>query len=335
MGGRRTIWLGLGLHLALGGCERGTRAEALAPASSLAARALGAGADDPPSSSRAGSEPAVGAAGEFLLLRDTGELTLSTLEGSSRVLARGVAEASHDPALELVWLQTSSELRVYDLRKLGGGSVLIANGLRGARRLQVEHPESRLLPDDGCDLPFVELGWRREPTLVGMVEEVPDLRLEGTAWLMAELSRSRREVPLAQRSSFDLRAARRRVPLPPERLRCEEPAACGAAVPLPGWGIELVLVQDQMGEDCWTRSCLLRDPDTDRYATPPLAERWGPLEDTEAGTCGPFQFDASGQWFLLDRSLCSATGCRKLGGRAIGWRDPGPTVGTPGAPNAG
>ncbi len=276
------------------------------------------------------------AADEFLLLRDTGELTLSTPEGgASRVLERGVVDASYDPALELVWLQTIDELRVYDLRKPDAESVLIAHGLSGARRLQVDHAQSRLLPDDGCDLPFVELGWSRQPTLVGMVEEVPDLRLEGTAWLMAELARPRRDVPRTRLSAFDLRAARARVSLPPGRARCEEPAACGAAVPLPGWGIELVLVQDQMGEDCWTRSCLLHDPKTDRYATPPLPERWGSVDETEAGTCGPFQFDARAQRFLLERSLCSASGCRKLPGRAMGWRKPGATVGTPGAPGAG
>jgi hypothetical protein len=324
----------LGLGLVLGGCERGTQPEAVAPAGSTAAGELSAGADVVPAGSDPGPEAAA-AGGEFLLLRDTGELTLSTSGGSARVLARGVADASYDPALELVWIQSVNELRVYDLRKPASESVLIAHGLSGARRLQVEHAESRLLPDDGCDLPFVELGWSRQPTLVGMVEEVPDLRLEGTAWLSAELARPRREVPRARLSAFDLRAARVRVPLPPERSRCEEPAACGAAVSLPGWGIELVLVQDQMGEDCWTRSCLLRDPETDRYATPPLPEHWGPIEETEAGTCGPFQFDQSGQRFLLERSLCSAAGCRKLGGRAIGWRDPGATVGTPGAPSAG
>lgn len=316
----------------LGACGRGPQSDAVEPIEGNVEVEIEGGVPGPV------AEPVpADAAGaqQFLLLRDTGELTLSTPEGASHVLARGVADASYDPALELVWLQTVNELRVFDLRKPAAESVLIAHGLSGARRLQVDHAESRLLPDDGCELPFVELGWSRQPTLVGMVEEVPDLRLEGTAWLAAEIARPRRDVPRTRLSPFDLRAARVRVPLPPERSRCEEPAACGAAVPLPGWGIELVLVQDQMGEDCWTRSCVLRDPETDRYATPPLAERWGPVEDTDPGTCGPFQFDASGQRFLLDRSLCTAAGCRKLGGRAIGWRDPGATVGTPGAPGPG
>jgi hypothetical protein len=277
-------------------------------------------------------EPPSGPAeGEFLLLSDAGELTVRAKAGTAKTLARDVKEASYDAELELLWLETSTELRVYDLRSSPSESVLIASGLDGATRLQVDHGESNLVPDDGCDLPYVELDWSSEPTIVGMVEDIPDLQLTGADWLRAELHRPAREVPKSRMSTFDLRATEARVKIPAKRSSCEDASTCGAAVPFANWDIALVLVSDRMGGDCWSRTCVLHDAKTQRFASPAaLPLRWDSLAAVEAGSCGPFRFDASGDSFLTERSLCSASGCEKLEGRALGWLKPGPTVGAPG-----
>jgi hypothetical protein len=267
---------------------------------------------------------------EFLLLSDSGELTVNTRAGTVKSLARGVIEASYDPEFELLWLGKSTELRVLDLRSGSAECVLIASGLHGGVRLQVDHDESNLVPDDGCDLPYVELDWGSEPTIVGIVEDIPDLRLEGANWLRAELRRPAREVPKVRMSAFDLRATDARVKLPAKRSSCDETSTCGAAVPFANWGIVLVLVSARMGGDCWTRNCLLLDPKTRHFALPSMPLHWGSLAEVEAGPCGPFRFNASGDSFLTERSLCSASGCDKLEGRALGWLTPGVTVGAPG-----
>ncbi len=325
------------LLLALGACANATRPSPVAPSQGddlppgpSGAHTPSAGAA-PPGAESVSSTPDRPAANEFLVLTDAGELLAKTPEGASRVLAKNVADASYDPEPELIWLQTRDELQVYDLRKPAAVPVTIARGFEGPARLQVTHGESFLLPDDGCDLPFVELDWTEAPTIQGIIEELPALELTSARWLSTELNRSRRPVSPGRMSEFDLRASTERVRLPKKLLSCEEPSTCGAAVRFGKLPMQLVLVSDHMGGDCWERACILREAESGRVAAPPLAQQWTSVQAVTPGPCGPYQFDADGTSFLDERSLCApATGCKDIGGRALGWRNPGPTVGIPG-----
>lgn len=98
--------------------------------------------------------------------------------------------------------------------------------------------------------------------------------------------------------------------------------------------VELVLVVEKMGGDCWQRECLLRDPRSGNFATPPTAAAWGEVNSTRKGPCGVYLFDHAQTSYLIDRMLCTPeTQCRDLGGLGLGWLVPGDSVGAPGLGN--
>jgi hypothetical protein len=95
--------------------------------------------------------------------------------------------------------------------------------------------------------------------------------------------------------------------------------------------LQLVLLREAMGGDCWHRACLLHDTRTQRFASPLDVTHWERAERTKPGTCGPFMFDQWEQAFLTDDALCVLVeGCQSLGGSALGWLVPGEIVGRPG-----
>lgn len=335
-----TLVRGLGLTVvcslvALGACGGSSRPVA-APTENPVVSAAPAGIDAPLASDpEPVAAPESGSSAATFLVLHAPELTLIDRSGRRSVLATDVQEASYDAVSELVWLRTSSELRVYDLRQKDvwkpAESVLIASGVENGPSIWVSQEGAGVMPDDGCESPSIQLDWTREPSIEGMLEPQESAKLEGQAWLARELNRPRRKVPGGRHSEFDLRAAKTHSKLPKKLTSCDEPTDCGTSVPFASWGIELVLVYDQQGGDCWERKCVLHDPKTGQFARPPLAEHWGSLAETKAGSCGPFQFDATGDAFIYGQSLCTKDGCTDLGGDAVGWLEPGPTVGTPGS----
>jgi hypothetical protein len=275
--------------------------------------------------------PAVGD-DEFLVLtpgseRGPGDLVLRTAGGGVRILARSVSDALYDPKLELVWLEGDS-LRVVDLRRPEAEPILIVREWQGTSRLTIHHPASSLSNNETCDVgDGASLEWDEDPRLERMDERTLELPLESREWLRAELHRVARDI--SESVTFSTSDERSRLALPPGVARCEDPDECGRAVPFGASGLQLVLAVTMTG-DCWHPYCLFHDPSSGQWSSPLLGERWKGAAGNTAGPCGNYAFDRAATSFLIDGRLCGPDErCNDIGGRALGWRHPGPIVGAP------
>jgi hypothetical protein len=191
----------------------------------------------------------------------------------------------------------------------------------------------------------VEIKMRDKPVLRLVASEKPRPFLaDGLRWLKAQARRSRTRPSISERRlGFPLNASR--VSLPKSWAGCDDKQRCGRAAPFGSSHLQLVLVSDKQGADCWQRSCLLFNPDTREFSSPPVIEnsetldlstaprpaRWTSANDARPGICGPYYFDASGTSFLVRNYLCSVNGeCQDLGAAGIGWLEPGAVIGEPG-----
>lgn len=274
--------------------------------------------------------PAWPARDELFLVKVGTRLELRAASGFAHLLAESVQIALHDPALELVWLSDGQTLSVIDLRAPALQSVVpvvIARALPPHVELHVARGEHRVGLNDACDVaPVLMLRWTSEPWIESDDGEGLT-RLEGRSWLAREIERPVRGTA-AERWFHPSDA---RVELPPERTRCEDTEWCGTSQTLGASGLLLVLTEQSQGADCWHFGCVLFNPQNGTFATSPEPERWGSAADTPSGSCGPYRFDATGRWLLVDELLCAVgDGCEPLGGFGIGWLTPGTTVGAPG-----
>jgi hypothetical protein len=231
----------------------------------------------------------------------------------------------YDPALELLWIRNDAQLSVIDLRKSSAVPELVARDVPSVNRLQVNRADSSVEREDGCDLPSLSLEWEATPHIEGELVDATSARIVNGAWLSAELHR--RSTPAGVRRTF----SDSRAPVPQELMDCQDPEQCGATVPFGALGWQLVLVQEQMGGDCYQRACLLFDPASGLFASTLKPHEWRSARDTPRGPCGPFRFDESQTKYLVEDRLClPGRGCQKLGGTALGWLTSGDTVGEPG-----
>jgi hypothetical protein len=275
----------------------------------------------------------------FLMTNERAELELRAAGSDfTYPLASNARHVLHDPALELAWLSDDQTLSVIDLREPAPDTVapvVIASKLpphveihveRGGQHMGPEGPAS-VEPVDACDLaPILVLHWEPEPWIESDQGQ-RSTELEGRAWLARESGRVAR--PAGEERW--LHPSDAHVALSPDRARCEEAEWCGASQPFAASGWELVLAEQSQGADCWQFGCLLREPRSGAFGTPPQPSRWGPAEDMPSGPCGPYRFDAPGTAFLVNALLCAVGGsCAELGGAAIGWLTPGVTSGAPG-----
>jgi hypothetical protein len=256
---------------------------------------------------------------------------MSSRKPGSRVLVEHADDAVYQPELALMWYRDGKRLNVLDLLEVDKGAptpVTIAMGMpEQADRISIARGAALAVKDDGCEGPSVDLSWTETPHIQAFFVDAPDLRLVNTAWLTAHLERTLRTA--GERLEFLSTGARVRVPK--KSLNCMDRRSCGGKVAFGGLGLDLVLVAEQPGGDCIQRSCLLHDPKTARFATPPSAGAWASAEKTAPGPCGPYLFDQTQMSFLYERHLCIRdVGCRMLDGTALGWIEPGNTVGAPG-----
>jgi hypothetical protein len=216
----------------------------------------------------------------------------------------------------------------------------------------VEWPESNaaqfVRPETGCEASgeAVELKLGAKAVL-RMVETDQRRSLAGDGRRWVKEQQKRPEVPAPAAQSFDPGAPR--VTLPKGWSGCDDVERCGLAASFGSGALRLVLVRDNLGADCFQLGCLLHDPATDRFATPPVRvdeggmptltaqpTRWTSAADATPGSCGPYRFDEQGSVFLTHRYLCrldgaaSAVTCEELPGEGIGWLRPGAVVGSPG-----
>lgn len=263
---------------------------------------------------------------QFLVHMDTGELTLRT-RGSTRVtvLAPHADGALYDPGLELVWYRDKDVLRVLDLRAMGTPPVAVVRDVPQVNRFSIERADHLVETEDNCDLPEISVHWTEAPAAEALLSQLPSLPIVDAHWLRTQLARPVRATG-ARRE-----LAEPTVRLPKKRMRCEDAEACGATARFGARGWRLVQTRQQMGGDCWHRACLLQDPQTGRFATPPHADRWSSAADAQSGPCGLYLFDREQTSFLVGDMLCEAgQPCVDLGGRGLGWRVPGDVVGSPG-----
>ncbi len=264
----------------------------------------------------------------FLFENADGQLVLrGTSSGPGQVLAHAAQRALYDERLELVWYEDGERLWVRDLRKLQADPVLIAEHLSEHAELHVARKADLMLePADGCDsVPVLLLNWSEKSAFEAFYTDVPALTAEGSAWLAAELKRPARTLPKTQAFSETQRDSA----WTGDRSQCEEPFVCGSSLTF-GAGTKQLLLTSAHSGDCWHFACVLRDSQTGAFTTAPDAKSWGAASAASPGSCGPYRFNRDGSAFLVDERLCLADGsCQALGGRALGWLEPGVTLGAP------
>jgi hypothetical protein len=280
-----------------------------------------------PAKHQAGPSSRIGSGGKtpglsaFLVLTNAGAVEVrSSKEGTSRRVIPHADSVLYDPALELIWYIEKAQLRVLDLRAPDDAPVVLARGMQDIDSIAVRRGTHAVSPHDSCDGSFGVLNWTAEPTLVS--DEGDAVPLEGRGWLQAQHSRSARKLP--PRSFF----LDDKVALPEGLAECEDEETCGTSVLFGNRGWQLVLVTQTNEGDCPVSACLLRDPQSGQFATPPSPGRWGQPGQVPAGSCGPYFFDELGEAALVDSSLCVAgKPCTSVHGTALGWLTPGPIIG--------
>ena len=259
----------------------------------------------------------------FLVHTEGGAVVERGATTPSQTLIPHADTVLYDAALELLWYIESNQLLVLDLRARSAAPELIVRDMKDSDRLTVMRGGHIVADRDGCESPYAVLEWTEKPKVKLMLDDSgARVKIDGGAWLKAQLTRAERSVPAA--SLFGAQT----VSLPASLLACEEEETCGASVPFADRGWQLVLVTDRSGGDCWERACLLHNPKADRFATPPGAQAWLPAAAAKPGSCGPYRFDPSRTAYLVERWLCVGDRpCEELAGQALGWLEPGETVG--------
>lgn len=266
----------------------------------------------------------------FLIHVPNGEIVIASLASEfTRVLVPHAHAALYQPELELLWFRDGDRLAVVDLRDERAPTTTIARGLpEDENRLSISRGGQMVDANDGCDLAYVALDWSDTPKIQAILTEAPGLRLDDDGWLARELARTPRKQGMEREFGDG------QIRVPQKFADCEDMDVCGTTGRFGQRGSQLVLVQEKEGGDCVQRACVLHDPKTGLFATPPKAENWGPVKSTARGPCGPYAFDHAGTSFLFGDLLCPPeASCRKLKGLALGWLVPGDSVGAPGLGN--
>jgi hypothetical protein len=260
----------------------------------------------------------------FLVHSDAGMIIVRSVSSAApSVLIRHADFALYDSELELIWYIEANQLRVFDLRALDAPPAVIVRDMRQLDRITVVRGAHSVSEQDGCETPYAVLDWTTNPKMkLLLVEGDAKAKVDGRAWLHAQLNRPARSVTAQRRFVND------KVDVASELLDCEDEETCATSVPFAKRGWQLLLVTDKSGGDCWERACLLRDPRSNRYASPPRPERWGLASAAQRGPCGPYRFEQTQSAYLVGRLLCAGDGpCQDVGGAALGWLIPGDTIG--------
>jgi hypothetical protein len=296
-----------------------------------------------PSAAASPPSPSLDDSPRFLAGTAGESISLHSLRGPIRVVVPQVSAWLYDPAHTLLWFLDDTRFAVADLRN-AAPALELANNLPPASSIWIEWPSSEpapfVRPETGCEesAGAIELKISLQPKLRLLDGRRQRALLQGAVrWLQKQLTR-RGAVP----PTLDFSPGAQRVPLPSRWSGCEEREDCGLAVPFGSGPLRLVLVREHL-EDCAHRSCLLFNPETQKFASPPvLVDRsgapslappptWSDVAHAIPGSCGPYLFDASGAHFATQHYLCGTEGgCRDLGADFIGWLQPGPGVGAAG-----
>jgi hypothetical protein len=277
------------------------------------------------------SESLLAQADDRIVWRAFGPTGLSPFE---HVIASDVLELLYDAELELLWFSdTGGRLWVHDLRTLAASStaattpsVLVASELPEHQKLSVWVGDRYVEGPGQLGEGSIELSlrWDDDPRFETDAGEHLG-RIEGRAWLERERSRAARVIPARQQPD----EPGPHLPLPAGIAQCDNPELCGAARPFGPGGWQLVITRtDETRGDFSHYGCLLYDPSRAAFAPLPEAQPWLPSANPELDTCGPYRFNAAGTAYLASDKVCRiAADCTPLAGVAIGWLEPGVTVG--------
>jgi hypothetical protein len=273
--------------------------------------------------SAAGGEPV------FLLRDGVRVLARTVSRGLDRELGSSGSAPIFDDRVQLIWLRSEDRLEVLDLRAPKPAAKLVVKGVPQAAHLSIRWKlgdQERGLEQPGVCDPDQEMILMVEdrPHIEGLDESTRQPTLVGAPWL--KQARARAPVEGARRLWFLPDAAKMK--LPAGVGHCDDKSDCGRWLPFGKHGQRLVLIEDRdVGGHCPKRACLLYDPATKLYATPPGAARWGPAKQTTGGECFPYYFDASGEWVASSGEVCqSGRACVKIGGDVFGVLDGGTTI---------
>lgn len=284
-----------------------------------------------------------GEAGQFIAVRPTA--------GEATTLVRAAASWLFDPDHGLLWFLDEARLGVIDLRH-ASGPVTLATGIPPVGAIWVEwaasNPPQSVRPETACEerLDSIEVQLHETPALrIVDGDRSHPLTPEGLEWLKGQFHRPATPSPGGE----GFGAGAPRVALPEGWSGCEDAERCGASAAFGKGPLRLVLIRDEAGADCFHRSCLLFDPTTHQFASPPVTvdeggtasltmrpPRWAGAKDVVPGSCGPYYFDEQATSFLVNRYLCKLDArkidatCEELSGEGIGWLRPGVIIGEPG-----
>ncbi|HEY2899720.1 MAG TPA: hypothetical protein VGL59_04015 [Polyangia bacterium] len=256
----------------------------------------------------------------------------------NRVIVPGpIQQAIYDGLLDLLWVRRTGAIEVWDLRQAKPKAVPVIAKMSDEGDFSIEMKGDRILSRPGVCVVSgsTELKWQSPPAvkILGFDEgERPNPRLVGTAWLIREIDRPRREVSIT-RADLPLIGGKPSVVLPARVGKCDDSNECGTAVPFGATGWELIFAGESGGEDCHHFRCLLRDPAANKFGKPPLPLKWdGAPKAAHLGECGLYRFDSSGKWFAIGGKLCAPGGpCNDIGDATpLGWLDGERDIGTSG-----
>lgn len=281
----------------------------------------------PPASPAPTASPDLGKAEHQYLVHDDSKIWIRTIDSKAeRALAEDSWNVLYHASLELVWYVQNEALWVIDLRTEQLAPLRIARGITGEMGdFKVEHPNGSASDNTLCDVEFFTLHFGQPPRFGAVAEGLAPPVLENEEWLVAQLGRKARALPESPRFSPD---KKRRIA---KRARaCEAyPEECGATLPLGARGTELVVMGNAQG-DCFHRYCLLYDPTTKLYSTPPDGKSWSAPAALEPSECEVYRFATDDLTFFTYTQLCvPGAPCVDVAGTVLGWLVPGRVVGDP------
>jgi hypothetical protein len=278
----------------------------------------------------AGSEPV------FLLMRSEADQLVARTAGGTvdREIARAAQRPLFDDRLQMVWLRSDDRLEALDLTEAIPTPRVIVKGVPPGAQVSIRWPGKndedapRVVPSFGVCDPDQEvvLTAGARPEVDGPDEQAAKPTLVGATWLKARAARA--PAGGGQVLWLNPPPATKSMKLPAGVGRCDDREFCGAWLPFGKRGLRLVMIEQRdVGGHCPTRSCLLYDPGTKLYATPPAAAKWGPAKQATPGQCLPYFFDRAGTHVASGDQVCQlGKGCQKVDGVVIGWLDGGVTI---------
>jgi hypothetical protein len=273
------------------------------------------------------------------LVEERGAVLMRNISGASvrTLVATGAERPSYDPRVGVLWFRRAERLEALDLADAGGTVAIVddmpALSFQAGRGKNVAHPVcdacvtvSVVPPAVGVTTEAKASGGELDADDYAQFERDRKIALEShprlAATAAAFLARLGRRT---ERGSPTLELGERMWPLPRSarsHVRCA--GGCGRAAALDNLGWQLVVAGrecDCMEDRCWA-TCVLYDPAAKTFARLSKPATFG--ADAKPERACHFVLDAAEAAYILDYNhVCTSAGCVTVGGRILGWVEPG------------